>query len=124
MSAEGQDQCPGVHTRVHVHDHHQGDIGSGSETGPSVNSMADPGSETMVDTATEPDSSSGGADSTICHCCGVTTGKARLHYGGVSCYPCRSFFRRATVGKRRKSCKKDGKCEVKLLQILQDFQHE
>jgi len=49
-----------------------------------------------------------------CHCCGVETSKARLHYGGITCYPCRSFFRRATVSKRKKKCKKDGRCGVKL----------
>jgi hypothetical protein len=47
-----------------------------------------------------------------CHCCGVKTSKARLHYGGISCYPCRSFFRRATISKRKKKCKKDGSCTV------------
>ena len=48
----------------------------------------------------------------ICHCCGVKTAKARLHYGGITCYPCRSFFRRATVNKKKKKCKKDGRCQV------------
>jgi len=49
-----------------------------------------------------------------CHCCGVKTPKARLHYGGITCYPCRSFFRRATVSKKKKKCKKEGRCQVKL----------
>ena len=48
-----------------------------------------------------------------CHCCGVKTPKARLHYGGITCYPCRSFFRRATVSKKKKKCKKAGRCKVR-----------
>ena len=51
-----------------------------------------------------------------CHCCGVKTSKARLHYGGITCYPCRSFFRRATVSKKKKKCKKDGRCQVDISQ--------
>ena len=47
-----------------------------------------------------------------CHCCGVKTPKARLHYGGITCYPCHSFFRRATVSKKKKKCKKAGRCKV------------
>ena len=54
------------------------------------------------------------AEEVYCHCCGVKTSKARLHYGGITCYPCRSFFRRATVSKKKKKCKKDGRCQVKL----------
>ena len=52
----------------------------------------------------------------VCHCCGVETEKTRLHYGGITCYPCRSFFRRATVSKRKKKCKKDGNCEVSIIE--------
>ena len=53
-----------------------------------------------------------GGSETKCHCCGMKTEKARLHYGGITCYPCRSFFRRATVSKRKRLCKKNGRCEV------------
>ena len=29
-----------------------------------------------------------------CHACGEMTPKRRIHYGGITCYSCRSFFRR------------------------------
>eukprot|EP00092_Neocalanus_flemingeri_P001388 GFUD01001481.1.p1 GENE.GFUD01001481.1~~GFUD01001481.1.p1 ORF type:complete len:593 (+),score=137.30 GFUD01001481.1:201-1979(+) len=69
----------------------------------------------MISKDLEKNSHSGQLDEeVVCHACGVKTTKARLHYGGITCYPCRSFFRRATVNKKRKSCKKDGRCKVKL----------
>ena len=60
----------------------------------------------------EPTSDTNDEDN-YCHCCGVKTPKARLHYGGITCYPCRSFFRRATVSKKKKKCKKTGRCKVR-----------
>ena len=31
-----------------------------------------------------------------CAVCRVTMEKTRVHYGGVSCYSCRAFFRRTS----------------------------
>jgi len=61
----------------------------------------------------EEDAGSTYTEENYCHCCGVKTAKARLHYGGITCYPCRSFFRRATVSEKKKKCKKGGHCQVK-----------
>lgn len=35
--------------------------------------------------------------SSICTICNTPTDKTGRHYGAVSCYPCRAFFRRAQV---------------------------
>jgi hypothetical protein len=34
-----------------------------------------------------------GNTSATCGVCELPTPKARVHYGGVSCYSCRAFFR-------------------------------
>jgi hypothetical protein len=41
----------------------------------------------------EKTSASGGKTSATCGVCELPTPKARVHYGGVSCYSCRAFFR-------------------------------
>ena len=48
-----------------------------------------------------------------CHVCGDRA-VAHMHYGGVCCYSCKAFFRRATqTGKDKKySCKKERRCLV------------
>ena len=33
----------------------------------------------------------------VCTICGIATEKTGRHYGAISCYPCRAFFRRAQV---------------------------
>ena len=48
---------------------------------------------------------------TPCSVCGSTT-KTGLHYGAVTCYPCRAFFRRLPERKRTPRCKKAGQCPV------------
>ena len=48
-----------------------------------------------------------------CHVCGDRA-VAHMHYGGVCCYSCKAFFRRATqTGKDKKyCCKRDRRCLV------------
>ena len=49
-----------------------------------------------------------------CHVCGDRA-IAHLHYGGICCYSCKAFFRRAVQSGKDKSykCKRgDGRCEV------------
>ena len=50
-----------------------------------------------------------GSQCSVCH---VHMEKARVHYGGVSCYSCRAFFRRTTQRDELAKCKFDGKCKV------------
>ena len=50
-----------------------------------------------------------GSQCAVCH---VHMEKARVHYGGVSCYSCRAFFRRTTQRDELAKCKFDGKCNV------------
>ena len=35
----------------------------------------------------------GSSSNATCGICELPTPKARVHYGGVSCYSCRAFFR-------------------------------
>ena len=46
-------------------------------------------------------------DTTECLVCLQATPKTRVHYGGVSCYSCRAFFRRNTRSGKTKKCKID-----------------
>ena len=48
-----------------------------------------------------------------CHVCGDRA-IAHLHYGGICCYSCKAFFRRAVQSGKDKSykCKHDSNCEV------------
>ena len=39
----------------------------------------------------------GEATANMCSICGIATEKTGRHYGAISCYPCRAFFRRAQV---------------------------
>ena len=47
-----------------------------------------------------------------CSVCNVAMVKSRVHYGGVSCYSCRAFFRRTTQREELKKCKFDGDCSM------------
>ena len=44
--------------------------------------------------------------------CKVLLDKERIHYGGISCYPCRQFFRRETNAGVQKTCRWRGVCVV------------
>lgn len=48
-----------------------------------------------------------------CHVCGDRA-IAHMHYGGICCYSCKAFFRRAVQNGKDKTykCKKDSDCEV------------
>jgi len=48
-----------------------------------------------------------------CRVCGALLDKERTHYGGISCYSCRQFFRRETNTEELKSCNWEKKCLVK-----------
>jgi len=47
-----------------------------------------------------------------CAVCGQHTGKARVHYGGMSCYSCRAFFRRNTQREELPLCKAESECMI------------
>ena len=47
-----------------------------------------------------------------CSICNLKSCKTGNHYGAVTCYPCRSFFRRTPERKRAPRCKFDGSCLV------------
>ena len=49
-----------------------------------------------------------------CRVCSRNTAKDRVHYGGISCYSCRSFFRRNTnLGVHQlPPCKGSGSCTI------------
>lgn len=47
-----------------------------------------------------------------CLVCYVDMPKVRVHYGGISCYSCRAFFRRTTQKDDLVRCKFDRKCKV------------
>merc|ERR1712025_1168582 len=49
------------------------------------------------------------AECLVCH---QETPKARVHYGGVSCYSCRAFFSRNTQRADLPLCKGEGSCNV------------
>lgn len=46
----------------------------------------------------------------ICLICGDSTNT--YHYDIASCYGCKTFFRRAIIGKRKYVCNKGGKCPI------------
>ena len=47
-----------------------------------------------------------------CLVCHLNTIKIGKHYGALTCYPCRAFFRRAQSRKRDLRCKKQGDCKL------------
>ena len=47
-----------------------------------------------------------------CQVCHKETPKTRIHYGGVSCYSCRAFFRRNTQRNDLPVCKSSGNCNI------------
>ena len=47
-----------------------------------------------------------------CHVCHVPLDQKRVHYGGVSCFSCRQFFRRNAQKTRIKKCKISGHCDI------------
>eukprot|EP00092_Neocalanus_flemingeri_P020687 GFUD01022418.1.p1 GENE.GFUD01022418.1~~GFUD01022418.1.p1 ORF type:complete len:289 (-),score=76.83 GFUD01022418.1:205-1071(-) len=47
-----------------------------------------------------------------CSVCHQVLAKCRVHYGGVTCYSCRAFFRRNTQKQDRLGCQNSGKCVV------------
>ena len=49
-----------------------------------------------------------------CSVCNVEMPKARFHYGGLSCYSCRAFFRRMTQRDQLARCRFDGSCSLDL----------
>merc|ERR1719317_648834 len=51
-----------------------------------------------------------------CHVCGDRA-IAHMHYGGICCYSCKAFFRRAVQNGKDKTykCKKDSDCEVSVI---------
>jgi len=49
---------------------------------------------------------------TECAVCHQPIPKDRVHYGGVSCYSCRAFFRRNTQREELPVCKRDEKCHI------------
>merc|ERR1712106_1241542 len=49
------------------------------------------------------------AECAVCH---QPIPKGRVHYGGVSCYSCRAFFRRNTQREELPICKGEGQCSI------------
>lgn len=49
---------------------------------------------------------------TECAVCHQPIPKDRVHYGGVSCYSCRAFFRRNTQREELPVCKRDDNCQI------------
>ena len=49
-----------------------------------------------------------------CGVCSVEMPKARTHYGGLSCYSCRAFFRRMTQREELARCRFAGRCTIEL----------
>jgi len=47
-----------------------------------------------------------------CLVCNAEMPKARIHYGGISCYCCRAFFRRTTQKDNLRKCKFERKCNI------------
>eukprot|EP00092_Neocalanus_flemingeri_P022088 GFUD01023957.1.p1 GENE.GFUD01023957.1~~GFUD01023957.1.p1 ORF type:complete len:143 (+),score=19.53 GFUD01023957.1:49-477(+) len=47
-----------------------------------------------------------------CSVCDMEIPKSRLHYGGISCYSCRAFFRRMTQKADLNKCRFDRKCYI------------
>lgn len=47
-----------------------------------------------------------------CLVCDQPIPKARVHYGGVSCYSCRAFFRRNAPKANILTCERDGRCWI------------
>ena len=58
-------------------------------------------------------------ESTECAVCRQKTPKTRVHYGGVSCYSCRAFFRRNTRSGKTIKCKIDQNCAVSYMEHKQ-----
>eukprot|EP00092_Neocalanus_flemingeri_P039270 GFUD01042750.1.p1 GENE.GFUD01042750.1~~GFUD01042750.1.p1 ORF type:complete len:479 (-),score=98.34 GFUD01042750.1:72-1508(-) len=52
------------------------------------------------------------AECAVCH---QPIPKGRVHYGGVSCYSCRAFFRRNTQREELPICKGEGRCTITYL---------
>jgi len=52
------------------------------------------------------------AESSQCLVCNAEMPKSRIHYGGISCYSCRAFFRRTTQKENLKKCKFERKCRI------------
>ena len=48
----------------------------------------------------------------MCSCgvCGAVLDKKRVHYGGISCFKCRAFFRRMTNSDQQWTCELEGNC--------------
>merc|ERR1711981_1035652 len=47
-----------------------------------------------------------------CAVCHQPIPKGRVHYGGVTCYSCRAFFRRNTQRDELPQCKADQSCSI------------
>ena len=47
-----------------------------------------------------------------CHVCQVEITKPRNHYGGISCYSCRAFFRRRTQKENIECCEFERDCNI------------
>merc|ERR1712107_283703 len=67
-------------------------------------------SSTMMDL--QPSSLNQTTNLAECAVCHQPIPKGRVHYGGVSCYSCRAFFRRNTQREELPTCKNGTSCRV------------